>query len=163
MRLEELRKGLWGYRRDDVFKFITEMEDEAAKKLAEQGEAASEAENRAIRRAQELEKENRALRSEVDRLRAQQEQISMAILDARASAEALKAETRAQEEAARAAVRGTMEEELAELRRYAGKLAALREAIRSTLEDLDRDVAEAEELVEAAAAASPAANLTLFE
>ena len=40
MRLEELRKGLWGYRRDDVFKFITEMEDEAAKKLAEQGEAA---------------------------------------------------------------------------------------------------------------------------
>ena len=117
MRLEELRKGLWGYRRDDVFKFITEMEDEAAKKLAEQGEAASEAENRAIRRAQELEKENRALRSEVDRLRAQQEQISMAILDARASAEALKAETRAQEEAARAAVRGTMEEELAELRR----------------------------------------------
>lgn len=163
MRLEELRKGLWGYRRDDVFKFITEMEDEAAKKLAEQGEAASEAENRAVRRAQELEKENRALRSEVDRLRAQQEQISMAILDARASAEALKAETRAQEEAARAAVRGTMEEELAELRRYAGKLAALRVAIRSTLEGLDRDVAEAEELVEAAAAASPAANLTLFE
>ena len=163
MRLEELRKGLWGYRRDDVFKFITEMEDEAAKKLAEQGEAASEAENRAIRRAQELEKENRALRSEVDRLRAQQEQISMAILDARASAEALKAETRAQEEAARAAVRGTMEEELAELRRYTGKLAALREAIRSTLEGLDRDVEEAEELVEAAAAASPAANLTLFE
>ena len=159
MRLEELRKGLWGYRRDDVFKFITEMEDEAAKKLAEQGEAASEAENRAIRRAQELEKENRALRSEVDRLRAQQEQISMAILDARASAEALKAETRAQEEAARAAV----EEELAELRRYAGKLAALREAIRSTLEDLDRDVEEAELQVEAAAAASPAANLTLFE
>lgn len=87
----------------------------------------------------------------------------MAILDARASAEALKAETRAQEEAARAAVRGTMEEELAELRRYAGKLAALREAIRSTLEGLDRDVAEAEGLVEAAAAASPAANLTLFE
>ena len=163
MRLEELRKGLWGYRRDDVFKFITEMEDEAAKKLAEQGEAASEAENRAIRRAQELEKENRALRSEVDRLRAQQEQISMAILDARASAEALKAETRAQEEAARAAVRGTMEEELAELRRYAGKLAALREAIRNTLEGLDRDAAEAEGLVEAAAAASPAANLTLFE
>lgn len=163
MRLEELRKGLWGYRRDDVFKFITEMEDEAAKKLAEQGEAASEAENRAIRRAQELEKENRALRSEVDRLRAQQEQISMAILDARASAEALKAETRAQEEAARAAVRGTMEEELAELRRYAGKLAALRESIRSTLEGLERDVEEAEELVEAAAAASPAANLTLFE
>ena len=163
MRLEELRKGLWGYRRDDVFKFITEMEDEAAKKLAEQGEAASEAENRAIRRAQELEKENRALRSEVDRLRAQQEQISMAILDARASAEALKAETRAQEEAARAAVRGTMEEELAELRRYAGKLAALREGIRRTLEGLDRDVEEAEELVEAAAAASPAANLTLFE
>ena len=87
----------------------------------------------------------------------------MAILDARASAEALKAETRAQEEAARAAVRGTMEEELAELRRYAGKLAALREAIRSTLEGLDRDVEEAEGLVEAAAAASPAANLTLFE
>ena len=134
MRLEELRKGLWGYRRDDVFKFITEMEDEAAKKLAEQGEAASEAENRAIRRAQELEKENRALRSEVDRLRAQQEQISMAILDARASAEALKAETRAQEE-----------------------------AIRSTLEGLERDVEEAELQVEAAAAASPAANLTLFE
>ena len=87
----------------------------------------------------------------------------MAILDARASAEALKAETRAQEEAARAAVRGTMEEELAELRRYAGKLAALREAIRSTLEGLDRDVEEAELQVEAAAAAAPAAPLTLFE
>ena len=44
-------------------------------------------------RIRDLEEENRALKEEVRQLRGQQDQIARAILDARASAEALRAET----------------------------------------------------------------------
>ena len=99
----------------------------------------------------------------MEKLRAQQDHISQAILDARASAERLRAESQAQEEAAREQVRRTLEKELGELREYQERIAALREAIRQTLEDLERQAETLERETRELAAASPAANLSLFQ
>ena len=35
MRLEELKRGLWGYKKDAVFQYITEQEEAFSQKLME--------------------------------------------------------------------------------------------------------------------------------
>lgn len=174
MRLEELKKGLWGYKKEGVFQYITELEETCSRKLQDREAQAERAEQQAGERIRALEQENGALKEELAVLRGRQDRISAAILDARASAEAMKAESRAQEEAARAetqareaaareTIRRTLEAELAELDRYREKVAALRESVHRTLEELQRRTEALERQAEALDEASPAGNLTLFQ
>ena len=97
MRLEELKKGLWGYQKDAVFQYISQQEEQFTQKMSEKDAQLDRMRQQDQARIQELEQENRALKEELTRLRAQQDQISQAILDARSSAEALRAESRAKE------------------------------------------------------------------
>ena len=115
MRLEELKKGLWGYRKDAVFQYIAQQEEQFTQKMTEKDAQMEQRSQQDRSHIQELEQENRTLKEELSRLRAQQDQISQAILDARSSAEALKAESRAQEETARETIRQALERDLAEL------------------------------------------------
>ena len=163
MRLEELKKGFWGYKREGVFQYITDLEETCSRKLQERDERAEQAARQAQARVQALEQENRALREELEKLRARQDQISQAILDARDSAAAMRAESQAREEAAREEIRQTLEADLAELGRYRERITALRETIRRTLESLEQQAGALEEQAEALNAASPAGNLTLFQ
>ena len=155
MRLEELKKGFWGYQKDSVFQYITDLESACSQRLQEKDLQAERAAREAQTRVQALEEENRALRAELSRLREQQDQISQAILDARASAEAMRAQTQAQEEAAREALRQALERETGELNRYRERVAALRENIRRTLEALDRQAESLEQQAQAAEEAAP--------
>ena len=163
MRLEELKKGLWGYQKDAVFRYITEQEDAFTKTLAEKDAQLERAERQAQARIHALEQENQAMKEELERLQAQQDQIAQAILDARASADALKAESRAQEEAARETVRQTLERDLAELAGYRKKVAELRNAIQTALGSMEKQTEEIEQQAEALFAAAPEGNLTLFQ
>ena len=131
MRLEELRKGLWGYKKDAVFQYISQQEEQFTQKMAERDAQLERMSRQDRSRIQELEQENRALKEELTRLRAQQDQISQAILDARSSAEILKAESRAQEEKARETVRQALEQDLAVLESYRQQVADLHRAIRT--------------------------------
>ena len=60
MRLEEIKKGFWGYKKDDVFQYITELEDNLSEKLREKDAQAEQADKQAQKRIQTLEDENRA-------------------------------------------------------------------------------------------------------
>ena len=163
MKLEELKKGLWGYQKDAVFRYISEQEELFAQKLMEKDAQMEQSSRRFQARIQELEEENRQLKEELGRLREQQDRISQAILDARASAEALKRETQAQEEAAREAVRQAMERDLAELAGYQERIAALRKAIQAAVRGLEDQAAEMQQQAQALYEAVPVGNLTLFE
>ena len=163
MRLEELKKSFWGYQKDTVFRYITQQEEAFTQRLAEKDALRERMDQQAQSRIRELEEENRAMKEELGRLREQQDQISRAILDARASAEALKAESRAQEEAARETVRQALERDLAELARYREKTADLRKAIQTAMESLERQTEELEQQTEELYEAAPAGNLTLFQ
>ena len=163
MRLEELKRGLWGYKKDAVFQYITEQEEAFSQKLMEKEVQAQQADQQAQARIQSLERENRELREELGLLRERQDQIAQAILDARASAEALKKESREREEEARAQVRQTLEKELGELDLYRQRVAALRESILGTMAGLEQKTVEMEQQVERLYGDSPAGNLTLFQ
>ena len=114
-------------------------------------------------RSQDLEQENRTLKEELARLRAQQDQISQAILDARSSAEILKAESRAQEEKARETVRQALEQDLAALENYRQQVMDLHRAIRTAMKGLEQQVEEMEQQAEELQEAAPQENLTLFQ
>ena len=102
-------------------------------------------------------------REELARLRAQQDQISQAILDARSSAEILKAESRAQEEKARETVRQALEQDLAALENYRQQVTDLHRAIRTAMKGLEQQVEEMEQQAEELHEAAPQENLTLFQ
>ena len=163
MRLEELKKGLWGYRRDAVFQYISQQEEQFTQKMAEKDAQLEQTSRQDRTRIQDLEQENRTLKEELTRLRAQQDQISQAILDARSSAETLKAESRAQEEKARETVRQALEQDLAVLEGYRQQVADLHRAIRTAMEGLEQQAEEMERRAEGLLEAAPQDNLTLFQ
>ena len=156
MRLEELKKGLWGYKKDAVFQYISQQEEQFTQKMSEKDAQLEQTSRQDRSRIQDLEQENRALKEELTRLRAQQDQISQAILDARSSAETLKAESRAQEEKARETVRQALEQDLAVLNGYRQQVADLHRTIQAAMKALEQ---QTEKLLEAA----PQENLTLFQ
>ena len=46
MRLDELKKGLWGYKKEDVYRYIVGMEEESSRKLAEKDAKLTEKDTR---------------------------------------------------------------------------------------------------------------------
>ena len=163
MRLEELKKGLWGYKKDAVFQYIAQQEELFSQKMAEKDAQMEQASRQDQSRIQDLEQENRALKEELTRLRAQQDQISQAILDARSSAETLKAESRAQEEKARETVRQALEQDLAVLESYRQQVADLHRDIQTAMKGLERQTEDMEQRAEELLEAAPQENLTLFQ
>ena len=163
MRLEELKKSFWGYQKDAVFQYIIQQEGIFTQKLAEKDAQLERIDRQAQDHIRELEQENRELKEELSRLREQQDQISQAILDARASAEALKAETRAQEESAQEKIRQALGQDLAELASYRERVTDLRKAIRTAIEGLDQQAEKMEQQAEKLYEAAPKGNLTLFQ
>ena len=163
MRLEELKKGLWGYKKDAVFQYISQQEEQFTQKMAEKDAQLEQTSRQDRARIQDLEQENRTLKEELARLRAQQDQISQAILDARSSAEILKAESRAQEETARETVRQALEQDLAALENYRQQVMDLHRAIRTAMKGLEQQVEEMEQQAEELHEAAPQENLTLFQ
>ena len=163
MRLEELKKGLWGYKKDAVFQYISQQEEQFAQKIAEKDAQLEQTSRQDRSRIQDLEQENRALKEELARLRAQQDQISQAILDARSSAETLKAESRAQEEKAREAVRQALEQDLAVLNGYRQQVVDLHRTIQAAMKALEQQMGEMEQQTEKLLEAAPQENLTLFQ
>ena len=55
MRLEELKKGFWGYRKEPVFQYLTQIEDACAQKLREREEQMEALRRQSQERIQALE------------------------------------------------------------------------------------------------------------
>lgn len=162
MKLEEMKQGLWGYKKDHVFLYIATQEEAFSQKLLEKDAQMERMDQQAQTRIRELEEENSRLREEVSRIRGQYDQISTAILDARASAEALKAETQVQEEAARQTLRQALEQDLSLLDGYRPNIKKLRESICATLEELNAQTHQLEQQAASLSEAAPTGNLALF-
>ena len=142
MHLDQLKKGLWGYRKDSVFQYIASQEEVFSQKLLEKDAQAEGA----ARQYQE-----------------KCDMISDALLDARSCAAQMKEESRALETEAQERIRQALEQELEQVAQYKEKVAALRCNIQATLAALDYKAAELEEQAQQLSDASPDGNLSLFQ
>lgn len=163
MRIEELKKGFWGYRKESVFQYIAEQEETFSQKILEKNEQTEQLSRQYQARVGELEAALRTAQSELSALRARQDRISDALLEAQACADRMKMETQAREQEAQEAVRRTLAEEMAELERYQTKITSLRQHLQQTLREFDQKAGQMEKQAAELAAAAPAENMTLFQ
>ena len=163
MRIEELKKGLWGYKKESIFQYIAEQEETFSKKLLEKNTQLEQLSQQYQTRIEELEAVLRQSQAELSALRAKQDRISDALLEAQACAERLQMETQAREQAAQEAVRKTLSAEMAELDRYQAKIADLRRYLQQTLQEFSKAADRMEQKAAELTGESPAQNLTLFQ
>ena len=112
MRIEELKKGLWGYKKESIFQYIAEQEETFSKKLLEKNTQLEQLSQQYQTRSEELEAGRRQSQAELSALRAKQDRISDALLEAQACAGRMRMETQAREQAAQEAVRKTLSAEI---------------------------------------------------
>ncbi len=162
MRFEELKKGFWGYQKESVLRYIAAQEESFSQRLLEKDDHAKQAVLQSQARIQELEQEVRELREELAQLRRHQDQIPNALLDARASAQALRDQANAQEQIARENLRRALEADLSELAGYRERIQSLGKAIREALEQMEQQSQALQEAADGLAQENPSGNLQLF-
>ena len=163
MRIDEMKKGFWGYKKESVFQYIAEQEETYSHRLQEQTASAEQQLQQYRKRVDELEEELRRMQAELSQARKHQDMISDALLEAQACAERMRMETQAREQAAQEAVRKTLSAEMAELDRYQAKIADLRRYLQQTLQEFSKAADRMEQKAAELTGESPAQNLTLFQ
>lgn len=147
MRLDELKKGFWGYKRESVYRYITMLEEETSKKLEEQQEQVRREAEKAEKRIYELEEALKLLREENETLSRDQIHVSAALMDAqRFSREAKEEALRCQEETKRdleKAARIHMDQ----LEAYSKKIKKLGSVLRELLQDMEVEAERMDEEV----------------
>ena len=97
MRMEELRAGLFGYRKDSVYQLIASMEEDFSSKLMEKDTQHNRAMQDAQAKIADLETELRTLREEHLSGRKNQDMIAETLVDAQLYAQKLREESAARE------------------------------------------------------------------
>ena len=162
MRLEDLKKGFWGYQKEAVLQYIAAQEEACSLRLLEKDEQATQASLKAQARIQELEAEVQRLRQELGELRRMRDQIPQVMLDARASAQALQDQMNAQAQVAGDNLRQALDADLAQLARYREQIQALRQSLQEALEGMDRQAQQLQQQAQALEEESPEKDLQLF-
>lgn len=132
MRLEELKKELWGYAPEEVRRYTAQLEAEAK---AERDRAVRQAEEELSQRVAVLEEALRAAQEENQALRAQQESVSDALIQAQRYAQEIRAEAEEYRQAAQERVQASVERQLQELEDYAAAADALKEKVHGLLRE----------------------------
>ena len=158
MRLEDLKKGFWGYQKEAVLQYIAAQEEACSLRLLEKDEQATQASLKAQARIQELEAEVQRLRQELGELRRMRDQIPQVMLDA----QALQDQMNAQAQVARDNLRQALDADLAQLARYREQIQALRQSLQEALEGMDRQAQQLQQQAQALEEESPEKDLQLF-
>ena len=150
MEFDELKKGFWGYRREDVIRYVEEQEAEMAKqlerrdaKLAEKDSQLEEKESHLVQLETKYEDRISDLEKELVELRRAQRQ-----------AERLREESIRKEEA-QEALEAAICRQKAELDTYSAKIGEMRQSLREMLCAIDGKAQEAEQLLDSTKDAAP--------
>ena len=151
MEFDELKKGFWGYRREDVIRYVEEQEAEMAKqlerrdaKLAEKDSQLEEKESHLVQLETKYEDRISDLEKELVELRRAQRQ-----------AERLREESIRKEKEAQEALEAAIRRQKAELDMYSAKIGEMRQSLREMLCAIDGKAQEAERLLGSAKDAAP--------
>ena len=138
MRIDELRKGFRGYKKADVYQYVSSLEEMFSQKLAEADAAVREARAQAEKQVHALEEQLASLQEENQTLKEKQQLTFDTLLDAQAYAKRMREETLSQEQEARQNVQERRALELQELEGYKEKIDRFRETFRTAVEEMDR-------------------------
>lgn len=163
MRLDELKKGFWGYRKESVYRYIAALEEETSKKLEEKDAQLKKVEGEIRQRLSELENALKEAQKENEAMRENQMVISATLLEAQRFAELLKEDSFRREREAQAELDTAMEQKMRELNVYSTRIRQLRETFQNMLKELDDKTEALEQEMEILQTQAPVTNLSLFQ
>ncbi len=144
MKLESLKKSLFGYKKTSVFAYISSVEEEFSTKLMEKDAQARKNEEQQLLRIRQLEDELRDVRQQLEKQKDEQLRIADTLLDAQRYADSLKKETEEKEESARQRLAESVEVKQRELDEYGEQIRQVRELVCALLNKTDGEARELE-------------------
>lgn len=163
MKLDDLKVGLFGYKKASVYQYIASMEEEFSLKLMEKDSQIKNTEEQYQTRLRQLEGELTEIKNLYESQKNQQMVIASTLLEAKRYAETLKiqAETKMNEELKQ--WEASLEEKNHELDKYLMKINNIRSLLEKEFGDMDEGLQEIEEQIVAVKENSPGINMSLFE
>ena len=162
MNIENLKTGLFGFKKTSVFQYISEIEERFSEKLAEKDEFARTNEAQYRARVAQLEADLLDARQQLDAQRNDQWMISATLLDAHRYADTLKKETEKTESAACRQLNDILRQKQLEIEHYAVQISELQAMFRELLRKMDHEAQLLCEHTQEVAAACPECNMSLF-
>lgn len=163
MQLESLKKGMFGYTKESVLRYISTMEEDFSAKLVERDVQSKKDTETYTRRIQELEEALSSLKKEYEAQQARQLMIADTLLEAQRHAAQMKAETEQQEFKLRQQLEQDAARYQAELDRYGAQVRELRERFHTLLSIMDQKAETVEDEIAKASAGAPESHMTLFQ
>lgn len=143
MRMDELKRGLWGYKKDSVYHYIVSIEEKASARLAEKDAKLEKMGAETKRQISELEAAIKALREENATLRENQTTVFSTMLEAQKYAEQLRADSDRQMQQFQRQLAAAVQQKNQQLASYQEQIRQLRTMIREILKDFDGSLEDA--------------------
>ena len=138
MELDGLKKRVWGYSKDSVYRYIVSLEEDMSAKLEEKDREAARMEERLCAKIAELEKR---LEESQEELRQLKETEKAKETEALTKEEELEKTLAERERDAIEAIRSYADEQREKAENYAANVGRLRQLFGRMLEDMDRRAA----------------------
>lgn len=162
MKLESLKKGLFGYQKASVYRYITAVEEEFSARLIEKDEHTKHMEEQYLSKIRSLEQELQETKQALDAQKNEQAMIANTLLDAKRYATQLKEETAQKEQALRKQIAEDLIKKQQELDRYAAQIDMIRTSFANMLANMDSEAKSLQEQTKVVREAAPERNMSLF-
>ena len=159
MRLDELKKSFWGYKKESVHRYISQLEDDASEKLMKKDAQMEQAAEQAKKRIAALEDDLRMARSEIESLRREQTNIAETMLEAQRYVQQIKSQVSAFEQEARAKIQSDLDKQQMELEEYSAMTGDLKQRLQALLQETMEKAEEMQLDIEELKKKSPASRL----
>lgn len=163
MNLDQLKTGLWGYKKSSVYAYITNLEEEFFAKLSEKDSQQKKSEEQYQARIADLEQELRSVREQLAQQQSEKMEIASTLVAATQYGETLRKEAQEKVQEEREEWERALAAMESELDQYHAQIIEIRETLRKFLLDAEEQSQVLEQQVETVQSACPSHNMTLFE
>ena len=174
MRMDELQRGFWGYKKDSVYRYIVSIEEKASKQLAEKEEKLGQLEAEMKQKITELEGEGKkreaeleatlaVLREENAALRKNQALVFNTMMEAQKYADQLRADSAVQRREAQKRLADAVSQQTQQLEEYLAQVRQIRVVIQERLAGFDGDMKGVEHILTSLIGQAPVPELEIEE
>lgn len=159
MKLEDLKTGLFGYKKTNVFQLISAMEEDYSAKLMEMHKQAMKIEEQQLEKIRQLEEELKAARKQLKKLKSKQ---NYASIYSQQYIEPLKKEIDEKEHETQQMLNGLSGISQQELDAYQVQIQNIREMFHSLIVSMSNETYKSMQQREDSNISAPEHNMTLF-
>lgn len=163
MRLDELKTGLFGYKKNGVYEYVTSLEEEFSLRMTEKDAQAKKNEEEYQHKINRLEKELEELRHQYEAQKNQQLMIGSTLLEAKRYAASLMQQADLKKQKEYEEWENELSQKKQELNEYHAKIINIREMFCNLLTSMDKKTNELDKQVQILKDDCPSRNMSLFE